>query len=226
MSTATPLRSGHAPHDLTDLVVELATLLGAGSTIFYQLAEKGVAEHSTALERPLDRLRATMAYVYVAVLGTEEERRAVVRLVNEAHAPVRSPGRYSAFDRDLQLWVAATLVHNTIFVREKCGVSSTARAGTASTRQRRSSAMRSRCAPSSGRRRSRTSTPTGPSWSPPWSRTLSYAATATPCCVPVAARPSSAPLLSLLDRGNLDSRTREVLGFVWTARDQRRYDLF
>ena len=34
------------------------------------------------------------------------------------HAPVRGEG-YTAFDRDLQLWVAATLAHNGIFIHEK-----------------------------------------------------------------------------------------------------------
>ena len=34
------------------------------------------------------------------------------------------------------------------------------------------------------------------------------------------------PLQSLLTRGNLDPRTREIVGLPWSARDQRRYDLF
>ena len=78
----------------------------------------GVAEHSTTLVRPIDRLRTTMTYVYAVTLGTPEEKRAVVRLVNRAHVPVRSD-RYNAFDPDLQLWVAATLYRNgsDMFVR-------------------------------------------------------------------------------------------------------------
>lgn len=230
MSIATQPRSGHAPHDLADLVVEPAILLGAGSTIFYQLAENGVglgvAEHSTALERPLDRLRATMAYVYVAVLGTEEERRAVVRLVNEAHAPVRSPGRYSAFDRDLQLWVAATLVHNTIFVREKVWgpLDRAGRDRLYRTAQVFGNALQVR-----PEQWPATIEDFDSSWSQrvaalesdPVVRRYCHALLRTGGRTPVLG-----PLLSLLDRGNLDSRTREVLGFVWTARDQRRYDLF
>lgn len=90
-------------------------LLGAGAAILDQLAMRpvgvGVAEHSTTLERPLDRLRATLTYVYVLALGTPEEQRVVADMVNRAHRPVQSPGRYSAFDPDLQLWVAATLAH-------------------------------------------------------------------------------------------------------------------
>src|SRR5690606_7359477 len=72
-----------------------------------------VAEHSTALVRPMDRLRTTLTYVYVMILGTDEERAVVTRLVNKAHVPIRSTGRYNAFDPDLQLWVAVTLAQNT-----------------------------------------------------------------------------------------------------------------
>ncbi|QKT13901.1 DUF2236 domain-containing protein [Rhodococcus sp. W8901] len=90
-------------------------LIGAGATVLLQLAlpgvGHGVAEHSTTLERPLDRLRTTMTYVYAVTRGTPEEKQAVVRLVNRAHVPVRSE-RYNAFDPELQLWVAATLYRN------------------------------------------------------------------------------------------------------------------
>ncbi|WP_137726291.1 oxygenase MpaB family protein [Prescottella subtropica] len=100
---------------LADFVGESMLLLGAGPTVLLQLALPGVgygvAEHSTTLQRPLDRLRTTMTYVYAVTLGTDEERRAVVRLVNRVHVPVRSE-RYNAFDPDLQLWVAATLYRN------------------------------------------------------------------------------------------------------------------
>lgn len=85
---------------------------GAGSAVAWQLANpgvgRGVARHSRTLEEPLDRLRATMIYIYAVALGTDEDRRAIKRMVDRAHAPVRGPG-YSAFDPDLQLWVAATL---------------------------------------------------------------------------------------------------------------------
>lgn len=101
--------------DLADFVGESMLLIGAGATVLLQLAlpgvGRGVAEHSSTLERPLDRLRTTMTYVYAVTLGTPEEKQAVVRLVNKAHVPVRSE-RYNAFDPELQLWVAATLYRN------------------------------------------------------------------------------------------------------------------
>lgn len=103
--------------DLADFVGESMLLLGAGSTVLLQLAERGVghgvADHSTTLQRPLDRLRTTMTYVYAVTLGTPEERKQIVRLVNKVHVPVRSE-TYNAFDPELQLWVAATLYRNGV----------------------------------------------------------------------------------------------------------------
>ncbi len=97
-------------------------LLGAGATVLLQLAEPGVghgvADHSTTLQRPLDRLRTTMTYVYAVTLGTEDEKKAIVRLVNKAHVPVRAES-YNAFDPELQLWVAATLYRNGLGMYER-----------------------------------------------------------------------------------------------------------
>lgn len=92
---------------------------GAGATVAWQMANpgvgRGVATHSSTLERPLERLRATMAYVYAVTLGTEGQRKAIARHVNRAHAPVKGPG-YNAFDPGLQLWVAATLYRGALDV--------------------------------------------------------------------------------------------------------------
>lgn len=108
--------------DLADFVGESMLLLGAGSTVLLQLASRGVghgvADHSTTLQRPLDRLRTTMTYVYAVTLGTPEEKKRIVRLVNKAHVPVRSE-TYNAFDPELQLWVAATLYRNGIEMYER-----------------------------------------------------------------------------------------------------------
>jgi uncharacterized protein (DUF2236 family) len=64
-------------------------------------------------KRPLKRLRTTTSYLFVALLGDEAERTAMRRAVNRAHRDVRNlpdePVPYNAFDRDLQLWVAACL---------------------------------------------------------------------------------------------------------------------
>ncbi len=77
----------------------------------------GVAEHSATLSDPLLRLRGTMDYIYVAVLGTDAERQMIAQKVNRAHVPVRSE-RYNALDPQLQLWVAATLYKGSIEIYE------------------------------------------------------------------------------------------------------------
>jgi uncharacterized protein (DUF2236 family) len=113
---------------LADIGAESVLLAGAGRAILMQIANPavghGVAEHSNFADRPLDRLRATMTYVYAVVYGTEEQLAAVRRSVNRAHAPVRrdpdegSKG-YSAFDAQSQLWVVATLYDTAVTVYEK-----------------------------------------------------------------------------------------------------------
>jgi uncharacterized protein (DUF2236 family) len=62
---------------------------------------------------PMKRLRTTLGYVVIAMVGTAAERAAMRREVSRSHAAVHSfPGdglTYDAFDPDLQLWVAACL---------------------------------------------------------------------------------------------------------------------
>jgi uncharacterized protein (DUF2236 family) len=68
-------------------------------------------------KRPIKRTRTTLSYVAVAWHGTDEERELLRAEVNRSHRQVRSePGeavRYNAFDRGLQLWVAACLYRGT-----------------------------------------------------------------------------------------------------------------
>ncbi|WP_427016523.1 oxygenase MpaB family protein [Pseudarthrobacter sp. P1] len=104
-------------------------LAGGPRAILLQIAHpavgRGVAEHSTFAERPLERLEATLTYVYAAAHGTEAQIAEVRRRVNRAHARVRGAesgdGRapaYSAYDPALQLWVAATLYQTAVTVEE------------------------------------------------------------------------------------------------------------
>lgn len=78
----------------------------------YGVAESRV-ESGALMEHPWKRLRTTAQYLAVAILGTDTERAAYRDAVNVAHRQVRStadsPVKYNAFDRDLQLWVAACL---------------------------------------------------------------------------------------------------------------------
>ena len=208
-------------------------LLGAGAAILEQLAMRpvglGVAEHSTTLERPLDRLRATLTYVYVLALGSPDEQRAVTRMVNRAHAPVRSAGRYDAFDPDLQLWVAATLAHEGARLHEQVFGP---RGADVRERVHRESAV--------------------------YATALQVPAAAWPADVAAFERywqaslrrlePDPAvqafarrllsprgqplvvrlllPLQSLMARGGVPAEVREVLALPWSPRDQRRYELF
>ena len=218
---------------LADFVAEAMLLLGAGSAVMYQLARKevglGVIEHSSTLDRPFDRLRTTLTYVYVMTLGTSDERRAVAAMVDRRHVPVRSAGRYSAFDPELQLWVAATLARTGESLHER---------------------VFGRMDPATRERVYRESWVLGtalqvpPEMWPPtradfedyWRASLAGLAPhpaiqayarrlLSTGAAPVAARPLQ-PLQSLVTRGNLDAQTREVLALPWSAQDQVRYDRF
>ncbi len=94
-------------------------LAAAASNVVMQLARlpigHGVAKSTVDSGRvdkhPVKRTRTTLSYIAVAMLGTESERLAMRREVNRAHRHVnaKTPVAYNAFDRDLQLWVAACL---------------------------------------------------------------------------------------------------------------------
>jgi len=98
-------------------VIEGATLLASTANAVMQLALPavgyGVVEKSQVMRHPLRRVRNTVSYLSVALMGTDAERAYYRRQVNRTHAQVRSaadsPVRYSAFDPRLQLWVAACL---------------------------------------------------------------------------------------------------------------------
>jgi len=96
------------------VVREGVLLAGGGCASILQIAHpgvaQGVADHSSYAERPLDRLKNTMQYVYGVVFGTEQEALLISRAVYGMHTRVTGPG-YSANDPDLQVWVNATLFH-------------------------------------------------------------------------------------------------------------------
>lgn len=108
------------PKRLLD-TVNGAALLGATANVIMQLAMlpvgHGVAESRVQsgqlFRHPVKRLRTTLTYLAVAISGTERERQRYREATNRAHRDVHSrpgdPVRYNAFDRDLQLWVAACL---------------------------------------------------------------------------------------------------------------------
>lgn len=218
---------------LADLVAKAVMLAGAGSAVMYQLARRevglGVVEHSTTLDRPLDRLRTTLTYVYVVALGTEEERRAVAGMVDRRHAPVRSAGRYSAFDPELQLWVAATLARTGEMIRERVF-------GPMDPMTRERVYRESRVLGTALQVRPTQWPQTRAEFEDYWRDSVKllapeptvqqYAARLLSSrAAPLLVRPAQ-PLQSLVTRGNLDARTREVLALPWSSRDQARYDRF
>ncbi|KAJ5746747.1 hypothetical protein N7520_011929 [Penicillium odoratum] len=126
------LDSLEQPVKIQRIVQEAILLAGGAAAVLLQVAEpgvgKGVNSHSKFADRPMDRLRTTMTYIYCMAYGTREERRSVIEMVHRAHAPVKGPG-YNANDPTLQLWVAATLyavgtdLHQRVFGKLDEGLS-------------------------------------------------------------------------------------------------------
>lgn len=93
----------------------------AAANVIMQLARmpvghgvaKSTVDSGRLDKRPLKRLRTTISYLVVALVGDEHERRVMRDEVNEQHRQVRSRPdddvAYNAFDPELQLWVAACL---------------------------------------------------------------------------------------------------------------------
>src|SRR3546814_8601878 len=96
-------------------------LYGGAANVVLQFTRPGVAwgviespvESGAVTKHPFKRGRTTLTYIAVALVGTDQDRADYRRYVDEVHRQVRSrpssPVKYNAFDRDLQLWVAACL---------------------------------------------------------------------------------------------------------------------
>ena len=93
----------------------------AAANVVMQLARPevgyGVVESKvdsgSILKHPWKRLRTTSQYLAVAVFGSDQDRAAFREAVDGVHRQVisdaGSPVKYNAFDRELQMWVAACL---------------------------------------------------------------------------------------------------------------------
>lgn len=96
-------------------------LLAGPANVIMQLARPGVGygvlesrvESGRVDRHPIKRARTTFTYLAVATKGSDAQKAAYRRAVNKAHAQVystdESPVKYNAFDKDLQMWVAACL---------------------------------------------------------------------------------------------------------------------
>lgn len=115
-----PTRRDPAPVRLRDALTGPGLLAGAANVIMqlawpevgYGVFESTV-DSGNLFKHPVKRTRTTLTYLAVAVLGDDSDRAAYRRAVNTSHAQVHSapssPVAYNAFDRELQLWVAACL---------------------------------------------------------------------------------------------------------------------
>lgn len=78
----------------------------------YGVVESTV-DSGNLLKHPWKRARTTFQYLAVAIFGSDDDRAAFRGAVDGVHRHVKSgpssPVRYNAFDRDLQMWVAACL---------------------------------------------------------------------------------------------------------------------
>ncbi|MFI9274421.1 oxygenase MpaB family protein [Kitasatospora sp. NPDC052896] len=106
---------------LLDAGVNVFALAVAVANVIMQLARLPIAygvieskvEHGRIDRHPFKRMRTTLSYLVIALFGTDAERAVMRHEVNRSHRRVRSdadsPVDYTAFDRELQLWVAACL---------------------------------------------------------------------------------------------------------------------
>ncbi|WP_280506192.1 oxygenase MpaB family protein, partial [Nocardia farcinica] len=120
-----------ADFPMEDFWYGITAFLGGSANVVMQLSHPPVAygvlestvDSGKLTLHPIKRLRTTLTYLAVALLGTEEERDAYRKAVNTSHRTVRSdehsPVKYNAFDPTLQLWVAACLYFGILDLHER-----------------------------------------------------------------------------------------------------------
>jgi uncharacterized protein (DUF2236 family) len=216
--------------NIRDIGRESIFLVAGGRAILLQIAHPavgaGVAEHSDFAHRALGRLHGTLTYLYALEYGTAADRRAVQRIVNRAHAPVRGAG-YNAFDPELQRWVAATIHQSTVQLYE--GAFGALSPQDADELQRQQSQIGSALQmPAALWPRTRSE------FDAYWAQAVA-ALRVTPAARRVArdllaARESPwwiralMPYIRLVTAGLLPAELRAPFGFRWDERQQRRFD--
>ncbi|MFE3193480.1 oxygenase MpaB family protein [Nocardia sp. NPDC059240] len=107
--------------DIRQYLDGAAGFFGAAANVIMQLSNRPVGygvvespvESGNVMIHPIKRLRTTLTYLAVALLGTEDDRAAYREAIDSVHKQVRSRTgstvKYNAFDPKLQLWVAACL---------------------------------------------------------------------------------------------------------------------
>lgn len=115
-----PLRPAHVLTRMSDAMDAPSAAAGPANVVMQLLSRPvgyGVMEskvESGALyKHPVKRSRTTFTYLAVAILGSQADKDRYREAVNTAHRQVHStassPVKYNAMDRGLQLWVAMCL---------------------------------------------------------------------------------------------------------------------
>jgi uncharacterized protein (DUF2236 family) len=123
-SSATPPTLSE--RDIRRRLISGAALAPAGANVIMQLSRlpigHAVAESSvesgSLMRHPLKRTRTTLAYIMIALFGTELERNVLRSQVNGQHRRANdnceSTVEFDTFDRELQLWVAVCMHRGVI----------------------------------------------------------------------------------------------------------------
>lgn len=121
-----PADESGAMLDVRRRLVSGMGLAPAGANVIMQLSRLPIGhavveskvDSGSLTKHPLKRTRTTLAYIMVALFGSERERSTLRREVNSVHRQVRSEPEntvdYDAFDAELQLWVAACMFRGVI----------------------------------------------------------------------------------------------------------------
>jgi uncharacterized protein (DUF2236 family) len=112
--------------DLRQRLISGLALAPAGANVIMQLSRLPIGhaiaeskvESGSLRHHPLKRTRTTLAYIMVALFGTDHERSVMRREINGQHRQVHSDHEsathYDALDPDLQLWVAACMFRGVV----------------------------------------------------------------------------------------------------------------
>ncbi len=112
--------------DLRRLLISGLALAPAGANVIMQLSRLPIGhaiveskvDSGSLRKHPVKRTRTTLAYIMVALFGTEHERSVMRREVNAQHHLVHSDSAsaivYDAHDPALQLWVAVCMFRGVI----------------------------------------------------------------------------------------------------------------
>lgn len=139
MTVVTDPEAADAAHDpeIQSIIEDSLTsisLAAAGANVIMQLSQlpvgHGVASSTVDSGRvdahPVKRTRTTLAYLVMALTGSDGERAAMRREVNRQHRQVRAgpddPVAYDAMDPELQLWVAACLYKGVEDIQAVLGI--------------------------------------------------------------------------------------------------------